>query len=97
LLDMIKFEHTVFALPFALLGALAPARGLPPLEKVGWILAAMVGARSAATERALTGTEPPSRRAAIDRQPLHLHVSGQRSGKAQVKHLARLFVGVQPA
>ncbi len=48
LLDMIKFEHTVFALPFALLGGLAPFRGAPPLEKVLWILVAMVGARTAA-------------------------------------------------
>jgi 4-hydroxybenzoate polyprenyltransferase len=48
LLDMIKFEHTVFALPFALLGALASVRGLPPLDKVLWILVAMVGARTAA-------------------------------------------------
>jgi 4-hydroxybenzoate polyprenyltransferase len=48
LLDMIKFEHTVFALPFALLGGLATYRGTPPLEKVLWILAAMVGARTAA-------------------------------------------------
>ncbi|MDR3672621.1 MAG: UbiA-like polyprenyltransferase, partial [Holophaga sp.] len=46
--DMIKFEHTVFALPFALLGALATVRGLPPLDKVWWILVAMVGARTAA-------------------------------------------------
>ena len=48
LLDMIKFEHTVFALPFALLGALAAAQGLPPLRTSLWILAAMVGARTAA-------------------------------------------------
>ncbi|HJU82594.1 MAG TPA: UbiA-like polyprenyltransferase [Holophagaceae bacterium] len=48
LLDMIKFEHTVFALPFAFLGALAAAGGLPPLRVVLWILAAMVGARTAA-------------------------------------------------
>ncbi|HLO68822.1 MAG TPA: UbiA-like polyprenyltransferase [Holophaga sp.] len=48
LLDMIKFEHTVFALPFALLGGLASFRGAPPLDKVLWILAAMVGARTAA-------------------------------------------------
>ena len=48
LLDMIKFEHTVFALPFALLGALAGAQGLPPLRTALWILAAMVGARTAA-------------------------------------------------
>jgi len=48
LLDMIKFEHTVFALPFALLGALAAAQGIPPLRTSLWILAAMVGARTAA-------------------------------------------------
>lgn len=48
LLDMIKFEHTVFALPFALLGALAGAQGIPPLRTSLWILAAMVGARTAA-------------------------------------------------
>ena len=46
--DMIKFEHTVFALPFAFLGAFAAAQGLPPLLKCAWILAAMVGARTAA-------------------------------------------------
>ncbi len=45
---MIKFEHTVFALPFALLGALAGAQGIPPLRTCLWILAAMVGARTAA-------------------------------------------------
>jgi len=46
--DMIKFEHTVFALPFAFLGAMAAAQGFPPLAKCVWILAAMVGARTAA-------------------------------------------------
>ena len=45
---MIKFEHTVFALPFALLGALAGAQGFPGWRCLGWILAAMVGARTAA-------------------------------------------------
>ena len=48
LLEMIRFEHTVFALPFALASALVAARGLPPWRIVGWILVAMVGARSAA-------------------------------------------------
>lgn len=48
LLDMIKFEHTVFALPFAFLGALLGAQGLPSLRTGLWILAAMVGARTAA-------------------------------------------------
>lgn len=47
-LQMIKFEHTVFALPFAFLAALAAAQGLPSLRTVLWIVAAMVGARTAA-------------------------------------------------
>src|SRR5215470_18022173 len=45
---MIKFEHTVFALPFAFIGALLARKGLPTGWQVGWIIAAMVGARSAA-------------------------------------------------
>ena len=45
---MIKFEHTVFALPFAFIGALLGANGLPSAWQLGWIVAAMVGARSAA-------------------------------------------------
>jgi 4-hydroxybenzoate polyprenyltransferase len=47
-LEMIKFEHTVFALPFALIGTLLAGAGLPTWWQVGWILTAMVGARSAA-------------------------------------------------
>lgn len=45
---MIKIEHTLFALPFAFLGALLAANGLPTLRQVLWIIVAMVGARSAA-------------------------------------------------
>jgi 4-hydroxybenzoate polyprenyltransferase len=48
ILEMIKFEHTVFALPFAFTGALLAARGLPTWGQVFWITLAMVGARSAA-------------------------------------------------
>jgi len=47
-LEMIKIEHTLFALPFAFLGALLAANGLPALRQVLWIIVAMVGARSAA-------------------------------------------------
>jgi 4-hydroxybenzoate polyprenyltransferase len=46
--EMIKFEHTVFALPFAVSSALVAAQGLPQLRTLGWVLVAMVGARSAA-------------------------------------------------
>ena len=47
-LAMIKFEHTVFALPFALLSALLASEGWPGGPKILWIVVAMVGARSAA-------------------------------------------------
>jgi 4-hydroxybenzoate polyprenyltransferase len=47
-LEMIKFEHTVFALPFALIGTLFASGGLPRLWQLGWIVVAMIGARSAA-------------------------------------------------
>jgi len=50
--EMIKFEHSVFALPFALTGALLAARwtrhGWPSLRQILWIIVAMVAARSAA-------------------------------------------------
>ena len=51
-LEMIKFEHSVFALPFALTGALLAARAQfhawPTLRQIVWIVVAMVAARSAA-------------------------------------------------
>jgi 4-hydroxybenzoate polyprenyltransferase len=52
-LEMIKFEHSIFALPFALTGALLAARygegqAWPSLRQISWIIVAMVGARSAA-------------------------------------------------
>ena len=47
-LEMIKIEHTLFALPFAFLGAVLGANGLPSLRQIVWIVVAMVGARSAA-------------------------------------------------
>ena len=48
LLEMIKFEHTLFALPFAFIGMILAAAGWPAWRTVGWIVVAMVGARSAA-------------------------------------------------
>src|SRR5271169_1160108 len=50
-LEMIKFEHSIFALPFALVGALLAARSagaFPTWRQLLWIIVAMVGARSAA-------------------------------------------------
>lgn len=48
ILEMIKFEHTIFALPFAFTGAVLAAKGLPTGRQILWIVAAMAGARSAA-------------------------------------------------
>ena len=47
-LEMIKWEHSVFALPFALCGAMLAANGLPTAHQLTWIVVAMVAARSAA-------------------------------------------------
>ncbi|MGI8917503.1 MAG: UbiA-like polyprenyltransferase [Pyrinomonadaceae bacterium] len=47
-LEMIKIEHTLFALPFALLGAVLATNGLPTARQLLWIAVAMVGARSTA-------------------------------------------------
>ena len=68
---MIKFEHTVFALPFALLGAMAAVRGVIPLDKALWILLAMVGARTAAmtfnriADQDIDGANPRTRDRAL--------------------------------
>ncbi len=51
-LEMIKFEHSIFALPFAFVGAILGAvvleKRLPLWSEIGWIVLAMIGARSAA-------------------------------------------------
>ncbi|MBP1994721.1 UbiA-like polyprenyltransferase [Paenibacillus eucommiae] len=51
-LEMIKFEHTVFALPFAFMGAILGAvvmtDQLPTWAQIGWVTLAMIGARTAA-------------------------------------------------
>lgn len=63
-LEMIKFSHTLFALPFALLAAVLAARGLPSWPTLAKILLAMVGARSAAmahnrlTDRSIDAANP---------------------------------------
>jgi 4-hydroxybenzoate polyprenyltransferase len=48
LLEMIKFKLTIFAMPFAFTGAFLAARGVPSLRVIGWVVAAMVGARTCA-------------------------------------------------
>jgi len=70
-LEMIKIEHTLFALPFAFLGAVLAARGIPNAWQILWITAAMVGARSAAmafnriVDRAYDARNPRTKMRAI--------------------------------
>ena len=70
-LEMIRFSHTIFALPFACMGAILAANGIPPGEKVWWILVAMVGARSGAmgmnriADRHLDAANPRTRDRAL--------------------------------
>jgi 4-hydroxybenzoate polyprenyltransferase len=47
-LEMIKWEHSIFALPFALCGAMLAAHGVPSWQQLGLIIVAMISARSAA-------------------------------------------------
>jgi 4-hydroxybenzoate polyprenyltransferase len=47
-LEMIKWEHSIFALPFALCGAMLAAGGFPTEHQLVWIIVAMIAARSAA-------------------------------------------------
>jgi 4-hydroxybenzoate polyprenyltransferase len=47
-LEMIKWEHSIFALPFALTATILAANGLPSLRTLAWILVAMISARSCA-------------------------------------------------
>ncbi|MGH7360720.1 MAG: UbiA family prenyltransferase, partial [Candidatus Methylomirabilales bacterium] len=72
-LEMIKFSHTVFALPFALMGAILAARGIPDGRTLFWILVAMVGARSGAmgmnrfADRDLDALNPRTQERALPR------------------------------
>ena len=70
-LEMIKIEHTLFALPFAFLGAVLAARGIPAWRELLWITLAMVGARSTAmafnriVDRKIDARNPRTQRRAI--------------------------------
>ena len=79
-LEMIKIEHTLFALPFAFLGAVLAARGIPSLWQIVWITVAMVGARSTAmafnrvADRAYDARNPRTR----ERMPPHIRLQNRR-------------------
>jgi len=70
-LEMIKWEHSIFALPFALCGAMLAASGLPSGHQLLWIVVAMLAARSAAmafnrlTDAAIDAANPRTRTRAL--------------------------------
>ena len=70
-LEMIKWEHSIFALPFALCGAMLAARGWPSAYQLIWIIVAMVAARSSAmafnrlADARIDGENPRTRMRAI--------------------------------
>jgi len=70
-LEMIKWEHSIFALPFALTAVLLAANGLPSWRTLAWILVAMVAARSSAmafnrwADADLDATNPRTKNRAI--------------------------------
>ena len=77
-LEMIRFSHTVFALPFAFMGAILAAGGIPSRRTLWWILVAMVGARSGAmainriADRRLDALNPRTRERALPRGRISL-------------------------
>jgi 4-hydroxybenzoate polyprenyltransferase len=89
-LEMIRFSHTVFALPFAFMGAILAAGGIPSSRTLWWILVAMVGARSGAmamnriADRRLDAQNPRTRERALPR--------GQISPGGAIVFVAAAFV-----
>jgi len=70
-LEMIKWEHSIFVLPFALCGAMLAAKGLPTRHQLAWIIVAMVAARSAAmafnrlADASIDATNPRTQKRAL--------------------------------
>ncbi len=97
-LEAIKFEHTIFALPFALLSLLYAAEGVPSARVVGWILVAMVSARTAAmafnriVDRDIDALNPRTRARAL---PAGLLTVRQMGGALAVSILLFLYAAWQ--
>ena len=99
---LVKLEHTVFALPFALIGALLATAGHPGWANVGWIVLAMVGRTDARDE-----PQPADRRRARRSQPANrepgaperrpLPATGRRALRGGARALRRRDLESRPA
>ena len=92
-LSFVRFSHSVFALPFALAGALLAARAHPiTWTRVAWILVAMVAARhyqsTVLLASSVRGFEPPPRLRAV-RRVCHL---GAEASVAQVRPVTNFAI-----
>ncbi len=91
MLENVKFAHTIFALPFAYIGMLLAARGLPTLSQFIWITVAMAGARTLAmTVNRVVDAELDARNARTAGRPL---ASGA-LGRPEVLALAGVSLAV---
>lgn len=76
--EFVKFEHTIFALPFAYGGAVLAQKGIPPLSKWLWLTLAMVGARTAGmalnriVDRGIDAQNPRTQNRPLQTGLLHL-------------------------
>ena len=76
--ELVKFEHTIFALPFAFMGALMGASGPIPFDRIFYILMAMIGARTAAmafnrvADRYIDAKNPRTQNRALPKKLLSL-------------------------
>ncbi|HNY13204.1 MAG TPA: UbiA-like polyprenyltransferase, partial [Candidatus Wallbacteria bacterium] len=76
--ELVKFEHTIFALPFAFMGALMGAEGPVPFDRIFYILLAMIGARTAAmafnriADRRIDAKNPRTQNRALPKKLLSL-------------------------
>ncbi len=84
--ELVRFEHTLFALPFALVGVLLASDGFPPLKKLFWIILAFVGAR--------TGAMSFNRWVDVEIDALNPRTSRRPIQRGEVKRWEALFLSV---
>jgi len=103
-LEMIKWEHSIFMLPFALCGAMLAANGLPSGHALSWIVVAMVTARSSAmafnrlVDASIDAANPRTQTRALPAgTPLEVEVPSARrrdAGGSALAHAREALAGV---